>query len=221
MCKHKVYPVNFSLSMDDIRSRSLYEGNDHVNYFYDIRHKLIGNPSSDIKLIASQLNKNGSCDFLFKCSVTPYPEEPAHEYKELQYAPITRMVNAGEMIDNISDEYMMCIRINDFLEQLDDKGVLDTGRFDGYILTDILEDSEDIKYSCSCPSFMYTGIAYNATQQGASLMPCSMEPDFWKKFRGNALCCKHLSGLFRQLGFFIPQCAMSARKTLQESGLCS
>ena len=210
-------PYNFSLSIKDIRSRSLYEGNDHVNYFYDVRKGLLGDPSRDIKLIASQLNKNGSCDFLFKCSVTPYPEEPYHEYKELQYAPITRMVNAGELIPNNTEEYMMAIRINDFLEQLDERGVLESGKFDGYALTDVLENSKDIKYSCSCPSFMYTGIAYNATQEGASLMPGTMEPEFWRKFRGNALCCKHLSGLFRQLGFFIPQCAMSIRKTLEES----
>ena len=214
MCKH-----DFSLSMRDIRSRSLYEGNRHVDHFYDIRRKLLGDPSHDIKLIASQLNKNGSCDFLFKCTVTPYPEEPWHEYEELQYAPMTRMVNAGELTPNNTEEYMMCIRINDFLEQLEKRGVLDSGKFDGYTLTDVLENSEDVKYSCSCPSFMFTGIAYNATQEGASLMPCTIEPTKWKDLRGDALCCKHLSGLFRTLGFFISQCAMSIRKTLKDRGL--
>ena len=218
MCKF-CRPVNFSLSMKDIRSRSLYEANDHVNYFYDTRRSLMGEPNRDIKLIASQLNQNGSCDFLFKTDATPYPDELFHEYKELEYAPMTRQVNANELTNNPTEEYMMCIRINDFLEQLDESGALDENRFDGYILTDILENSQDVKYSCSCPSFMYTGIAYNATQQGASLMPSTMEPDFWKKLRGNALCCKHLEGLFKYLGFFIPQCAQSLGKTLAQSGL--
>ena len=83
----------------------------------------------------------------------------------------------------------------------------------------ILDLSEDVKYSCNCVSFVWSGVSFFATQEDASLIPNNSYPKKWDKYRAGALCCKHLSGLFRTLSFQIPKMSQSIRKNMREQGL--
>lgn len=210
--------INEKLSLQQIRSKDVYLKNNHVNKFYKIRKNLVGNPNKNIKFISSQLNDDGSADFLFQTVVTPY-NDPNHVYKELTDAPVSNTINSGDMNINTSGEYMMCIRINDFWDLIEELEVVENNEFDKNTLSAILDLSEDVKYSCGCPSFVYTGPSYYSTLEDASLLPNNIKPKVWNKYRDGALCCKHLSGLFRSLSFFIPQCAMSIKKNMKEQGL--
>jgi hypothetical protein len=212
--------IEEKLSLQQIRSRDVYSKNNHVNKFYSIRKNLIGNPSGNIKFITSQLNEDGSADFLFQTVVTPY-EDPNHIYKELTDAPVSDVINSGDMTKNNSGEYMMCLRINDFWDLIEEFEVIEKNEFDKNTLSAILDLSEDVKYSCNCISFVWSGVSYFATQEDASLIPNSIYPKKWDKYRTGALCCKHLSGLFRTLSFQIPKMSMSIRKNMKDQGLLS
>lgn len=210
--------IEEKLSLQQIRSRDVYSKNAHVNKFYNIRKDLVGTPNRNIKLITSQLNSDGSADFLFQTVVTPY-EDVDHVYKALIDAPSTNIPNSGEMKVNNNGEYMMCLRINDFWDLIEELEVVEKNEFDKNTLSAILDLSEDVKYSCDCPSFLWTSISYNATKEDASLIPSTIAPKFWGKYRGDALVCKHLSGLCRNLGFFENLMAMSIKKNMREQGL--
>ena len=213
-----LYKIEEKLSLQQIRSRDVYSKNAHVNKFYNIRKDLVGTPNRNIKFIASQLNDDGSADFLFQTVVTPY-EDPNHVYKALIDAPSTNIPTSGEMKVNNSGEYMMCLRINDFWDLIEELEVVEKNEFDKNTLSAILDLSEDVKYSCDCPSFLWTSISYNATKEDASLIPSTIAPKFWGKYREDALVCKHLSGLCRNLGFFENLMAMSIKKNMREQGL--
>ena len=210
--------IEEKLSLQQIRSRDVYSKNAHVNKFYNIRKDLVGTPNRNIKFITSQLNDDGSADFLFQTVVTPY-EDVDHVYKELIDAPIADVVNASAMKTNNSGEYMMCLRINDFWDLIEELEVIEKNEFDKNTLSAILDLSEDVKYSCNCVSFVWSGISYFATQEDASLIPNNIYPKKWDKYRAGALCCKHLSGLFRTLSFQIPKMSQSIRKNMKEQGL--
>ena len=210
--------LNENLSLQQIRSKDVYSGNDHVNKFFNIRKSLIGNPNKNVKFITSELNSDGSADFLFQTVTTPYDEEN-HVYKELEDAPISDTINSSELINNIANEYMMCIRVNDFWDLIEELEIVEQNEFDKNTLASILDLSEDVKYSCNCPSFVFTGVSYFATLENASLIPNNIYPKKWDKYRMNALCCKHLSGLFRNLSFFENQMAMSIKKNMIDQGL--
>jgi hypothetical protein len=210
--------IEEKLSLQQIRSRDVYSKNAHVNKFYNIRKDLVGTPNRNIKFITSQLNDDGSADFLFQTVVTPY-EDVDHVYKELIDAPIADIVNASAMKTNNSGEYMMCLRINDFWDLIEELEVVEKNEFDKNTLSAILDLSEDVKYSCNCISFVWSGISYFATQEDASLIPNNIYPKKWDKYRAGALVCKHLSGLCRNLGFFENLMAMSIKKNMREQGL--
>ena len=210
--------LNEKLSLQQIRSRDIYSKNAHVNKFYNKRKDLVGTPNKNIKFITSQLNEDGTADFLFQTVVTPY-DDPNHVYKELDDAPIADIVNASSMSVNNSGEYMMCIRINDFWDLIEELEVIENNEFDKNTLSAILDLSEDVKYSCNCISFVWSGVSYFVTQEDASLIPNNIYPKKWDKYRAGALCCKHLSGLFRSLSFFIPQMAMSIKKNMKDQFL--
>ena len=210
--------IKENLSLQDIRSKDVYAKNAHVNKFYNIRKDLVGTPNKNIKFITSQLNEDGSADFLFQTVVTPY-EDPNHVYKELTDAPIADIVNSGAMKVNNSGEYMMCLRVNDFWDLIEELGIVENGEFDKNTLSAILDLSEDVKYSCNCVSYVWSGISYFATQENASLIPNNIYPKKWDKYRDGALVCKHLSGLCRNLGFFENLMAMSIKKNMKDQGL--
>lgn len=210
--------IEEKLSLQQIRSRDVYSKNAHVNKFYNIRKDLVGTPNRNIKFITSQLNGDGSADFLFQTVVTPY-EDVDHVYKELIDAPIADVVNASAMKTNNSGEYMMCLRINDFWDLIEELEVIEKNEFDKNTLSAILDLSEDVKYSCNCVSFIWSGVSFFATQEDASLIPNNIYPKKWDKYRAGALCCKHLSGLFRTLSFQIPKMSQSIRKNMKEQGL--
>lgn len=210
--------IEEKLSLQQIRSRDVYSKNAHVNKFYNIRKDLVGTPNRNIKFITSQLNDDGSADFLFQTVVTPY-EDVDHVYKELIDAPIADIVNASAMKTNNSGEYMMCLRINDFWDLIEELEVIEKNEFDKNTLSAILDLSEDVKYSCNCISFVWSGISYFATQEDASLIPNNIYPKKWDKYRAGALVCKHLSGLCRNLGFFENLMAMSIKKNMRDQGL--
>ena len=213
-----LYKIEEKLSLQQIRSRDVYSKNAHVNKFYNIRKDLVGTPNRNIKFITSQLNDDGSADFLFQTVVTPY-EDVDHVYKELIDAPIADIVNASAMKTNNSGEYMMCLRINDFWDLIEELEVIEKNEFDKNTLSAILDLSEDVKYSCNCVSFIWSGVSFFATQEDASLIPNNIYPKKWDKYRAGALCCKHLSGLFRTLSFQIPKMSQSIRKNMKEQGL--
>ena len=214
----QLYKIEEKLSLQQIRSKDVYSKNAHVNKFYNIRKDLVGTPNRNIKFITSQLNDDGSADFLFQTVVTPY-EDIDHMYKELIDAPIADIVNASAMKTNNSGEYMMCLRINDFWDLIEELEVVEKNEFDKNTLSAILDLSEDVKYSCNCVSFVWSGISYFVTQEDASLIPNNIYPKKWDKYRAGALCCKHLSGLFRTLSFQIPKMSMSIRKNMKDQGL--
>ena len=213
-----LYKIEEKLSLQQIRSRDVYSKNAHVNKFYNIRKDLVGTPNRNIKFITSQLNDDGSADFLFQTVVTPY-EDADHVYKELIDAPIADIVNASAMKTNNSGEYMMCLRINDFWDLIEELEVIEKNEFDKNTLSAILDLREDVKYSCNCVSFIWSGVSFFATQEDASLIPNNIYPKKWDKYRAGALCCKHLSGLFRTLSFQIPKMSQSIKKNMREQGL--
>ena len=218
--KNSKITLEENLSMAQIRDKSFYTGdkNDNLLKFYDIRKGLLGTPNMQIKLVASTLNDDGSADFIFSAEATPaYGED--YVYKELKDAPSTDKINASDLVTNRSKEYMMCIRLVDFFYLVDYFGLIDDGVFDKEDLDIVIGESMDVKLSCSCPSFVWTGTSYWLTVNNASLMPNSIYPQQWVKHRPDVKVCKHLSTLIRNLGFLIPQMAMSIKKNMKEQGL--
>lgn len=205
------------LSLQQIRTKDIYNKNAHVNKFYKKRKDILGKASQNSKFVSATLNADGSADFAFVTKVTPY-EETEHQYVKI--ADITNnTLNNGKLETNNTGEYMMLVKINDFWDLLDQLSVIENNEFDKQTLSTILELSQDVKYCCECASFVYTGIAFYATLEDACLLPNNIPPEHWDKLRGGAVCCKHLSELFRTMSFQIPQMAQSIKKNMKQQGL--
>ncbi len=202
------------LTMQQIRNKIIYTGEDnqHLKKFYDIRKNLVGSANKQVKLISSDLESDGSALFIFQTVVTPY-EDIDHEYFELEN-------DRGKLKKNIGKEYLMELRLVDFFSLADELEMLDS-YFSKEDLSAIIDLSQDVQFSCTCPSFYYMGGAYWSTQQQASLIKCNIKPQYWdsKELRGETLICKHLSALLRNLSFLENQMAMSIKKNMKEQGL--
>lgn len=218
--------LNENLSMAQIRQRIFYTGNNnsHLANFYNIRRGLLGTPNVQIKFLTSQFNyegQGGSVDFLFSAQATPYPNDPNHEYMELDDAPVSYPNNGtGARSSNPSKEYMLILRVTDFYNLLEFFDMVGQEDFTRDNLKAILELSEDVKLSCSCDSFWWQGLSYWLTQDNASLIPCNIKPKVWDKIRPNVKVCKHLETLLhpQAISFLLPQMAMSCKKLLIDEG---
>ena len=207
--ENKWQTLNENLSFDQIRDKIFYTGNDneHLKYFYDKRKELNGKDTSNIKLIATEINDKGYCDILFSVVAT----KDGKVKKELSD-------DNGGLIDNISNEYMVTIRINDFWDMIEDFGLSTPNDFTKKDVVALIQLSEDIKLKSTDPSFWYQGLSYWLTLDNASLMPCYIAPKFWDKYRPNVKVSKIIESVLRQIGFFTQQMAMSIKKALIDQG---
>lgn len=208
------------LSLEQLRNKFFYTGNnnEHLDFFYKKRKSLMGSPNRNIKFVTSEihyLQNSAYMDFLFRTDATPYEDEN-HEYYELKNAPSTNNLNSGELIKNPTKEYMMVLRIMDFYELLEYFEFSKQEDFSKENLKAILELSQYVKLSCSCPSNYWMGGQYYLSLDDASLIPCNIAPKKWNKYRPNVSVCKHLEGLLhpQTISFLLPQMAMSVKKVL-------
>ena len=198
-----------NLSYNDIIDRVFYTGNDnwHLKKFYDLRKEYNGKDIKNVKLIATEISDEGYCDILFAVEAT----KDGTKKKEL-------VGGNGKMIDNVSNEYQVTIRINDFWNLIEEFGLETKGDFTKKDVVALIQLSQDIKLASNDASFWWQGLSYWLTLDNASLMPCYIQPKFWDKFRPNVKVSKIIEAVLRQFGFFTQQIAMSIKRALIEQG---
>lgn len=198
-----------NLSYNDIIDRVFYTGNDnwHLKKFYDLRKGYNGKDVKNVKLIATEISDEGYCDILFAVEAT----KDGTKKKEL-------VGGNGKMIDNVSNEYQVTIRINDFWDLIEEFGLETKGDFTKKDVVALIQLSQDIKLASNDASFWWQGLSYWLTLDNASLMPCYIQPKFWDKFRPNVKVSKIIEAVLRQFGFFTQQIAMSIKRALIEQG---
>jgi hypothetical protein len=174
--------------------------------------KMGGNEAQQAKLVDLVIDEaNNSITFQFLTEVTPYPEDPDHEWFEADPEADWRLKR------NRSKVYEIQIQILNFFDWLD--------TFEGEEITqkeikEILEVS-DVKISSTSPSFNWQGFAYWLTQIDASIYPQNIEPTRWDAYHGDgeAFLDKHTYGIARSIKFFINQMAQKLNSKLQQRGL--
>lgn len=190
------------------------KANQNLNYFYKQRNKLNGQGNRNIKFVTSQFDPNdGSILFMYRTDATYNGEDK----KEL----VNDDINDGELRKNISDEYDIQLKICDFWDILDELISPTDDNFTKEDMKAILELSQEIRISCSCPSQYWTGSDFYLTQIDAQLKKCTISPKWWNQphLRPNVLVCKHLLSLLNHISFFLPNMAMSCKKELKDFGL--
>lgn len=199
--------INENLSYDEIIDKLFYTGNNnaHLKKFYDLKRKYNGKDVSNIKVITADISDEGYCDILFSVKAT----KDGKKKKEL-------VGENGELRDNISDEYEVILRINDFWDLIDEFGLETKGDFTKADVVALIQLSQDIKIKDSTPSFWWMGTSFYLTQDNASLMPCNIPPKFWNRddLRPNVKVSKSVEGVLKNLGFFTQQIAMSIKRAL-------
>jgi hypothetical protein len=203
--------INENLSYDEIINKLFYTGNNnaHLKKFYDLKRKYNGKDVSNIKVITADISDEGYCDILFSVKAT----KDGKKKKEL-------VGENGELRDNISDEYEVILRINDFWDLIDEFGLETKGDFTKADVVALIQLSQDIKIKDSTPSFWWMGTSFYLTQDNASLMPCNIPPKFWNRddLRPNVKVSKSVEGVLKNLGFFTQQIAMSIKRALIQQG---
>lgn len=203
--------INENLSYDEIIDKLFYTGNNnaHLKKFYDLKRKYNGKDVSNIKVITADISDEGYCDILFSVKAT----KDGKKKKEL-------VGENGELRDNISDEYEVILRINDFWDLIDKFGLETKGDFTKADVVALIQLSQDIKIKDSTPSFWWMGTSWYLSQDNASLMPCDIPPKFWNRddLRPNVKVSKSVEGVLKNLGFFTQQIAMSIKRALKEEG---
>lgn len=195
-----------NLSYNDIIDRVFYTGNNnwHLKKFYDLRKEYNGKDVKNVHLITTEINDDGSCDILFAVDAT----KDNKKKKELVFG------GNGAMVDNVSNEYQVIIRINDFWELLDYFDLETKGDFTKEDLVALIQLSEDIKIDSNDPSWWWQGLAYWCSLDDGAINPCTIAPKFWDKFRPNVKVSKIVEAVLRQFGFFTQQIAMSIKRAL-------
>ena len=203
--------INENLSYDEIIDKLFYTGNNnaHLKKFYDLKRKYNGKDVSNIKVITADISDEGYCDILFSVKAT----KDGKKKKEL-------VGENGELRDNISDEYEVILRINDFWDLIDEFGLETKGDFTKADVVALIQLSQDIKIKDSTPSFWWMGTSWYLSQDNASLMPCNIPPKFWNRddLRPNVKVSKSVEGVLKNLGFFTQQIAMSIKRALIQQG---
>lgn len=205
----KKIAITEKLSFDQIADKLFYtgEGNEHLGSFYDQRTELNGKDISNIKFISADLDENGVARCIFSVVATKDGEAK----QELTG-------NNGELKDNTNNEYVVEIHFCDFWDIIEDVGLSTPDDFTQKDVKALIELSEDVKVSCSCPGFWWQGTSYYLTQDEASLNPCNIQPKHWNKYRPNVKVCKHLEGTLKNIKFFSNQIAMSMKRSLIQQG---
>ena len=200
-----------NLSYDNLVNKLFYTGNNnaHLKKFYNLKKQFNGKDISNIKVVTANVSDEGYCDVLFSVKAT----KDGKKKKEL-------VGNNGELTDNISDEYQIILRINDFWDLIDEFGLENKNDFTKNDVVALIQLSQDIKISDTTPSFWWMGTSYYLTQDNASLMPCNIAPKFWNRddLRPNVKVSKSMEGVLKNLGFFAQQIAMSIKKNLVDQG---
>ena len=200
-----------NLSYDNLVNKLFYTGNNnaHLKKFYNLKKQFNGKDVSNIKVVTANVSDEGYCDVLFSVKAT----KDGKKKKEL-------VGNNGELADNISDEYQIILRINDFWDLIDEFGLENKNDFTKNDVVALIQLSQDIKISDTTPSFWWMGTSYYLTQDNASLMPCDIAPKFWNRddLRPNVKVSKSMEGVLKNLGFFAQQMAMSIKKNLVDQG---
>jgi len=176
------------------------------------RNRLLGTENTQAKLLDCFIDDaDNSVRFVFLTTVTPYPDDDKHQYKDAD--PEHDWILAA----NPSEVYELQIKILDFHSWLD--------TFEGSKVTwkdvkDIL-DVSNIQVSSTSPSFNWQGFAYWLTQIDGCIYPQTIKPKRWDFIHGDgeAFLDKHLWGLLNQIAFFQNQMASKLQSQLMKRGL--
>ena len=146
----------------------------------------------------------------------PYKQaDPKHEYKRI-------IPGTDEMVPNPSKTYEIWIQVEKVLGKDGWLSVYDPEKEEitGNMIKDILKVA-DIKIFDDTPAYLYQGFAYALTQLDASIFPENRKPKRWDKIHGDGqnFLDKHLSQLFDQINFFIPQMGSSLTNLLRKEGI--
>lgn len=223
---HEGTKLEEELSLELIRQKYFYTGNNnpHLNFFYNQRKDLMGQPNTQIKLTQTKFlyDPEGAVDFYFLTEATiEAPDEKNKKYQVLKDGPIQETNATGELVDNPSKIYTEVLRIKDFYTLLEELDLVDSNDFTKANLKAILELSQAIYLSCDCPSQWWMGASYHLHSDGASLLKCTIPPiKRWNKIRPSVKVCKHLSTLLhpQTISFLLPQMAQAVKKVLIDEG---
>lgn len=177
----------------------------------------VGSEANNATIVDFKANKKkGWIEFTFRTRATPYPEEKNHKYT------MTDKPKSWRLKKNPARTYIMKIRILDFFKWIKTTPDNITNKD----IEDVLEVA-NVMHHCSDTSYNYQGFAFNSGVFDASIYKQSIAPTDKKNSKGTvigwktrhdsgnpALLCKHLSGLYANIKFFIPQMRMIIKKEL-------
>ena len=130
-------------------------------------------------------------------------------------------LNDGNMKKNISDEYILQLKICDFFDIFYELIEPTDVNFTKEDMKSILELSEEVRIGCSCPASYWQGADFWLSQIDAQLKTCTIAPKFWNRadLQGNTKVCKHELSLLNHISFFLENMSMSCKKELKNHGL--
>lgn len=176
------------------------------------RTSLMGGENTVAKLVDLFVNEaDRSVTFAFLTEVTPYPDDPDHEYQEVD-------PDTFELSNNRSKVYEIQIKILEFFDWLDTNPGLD--KITEKDMKEIF-DVANVQVFSTSPSFHWQGFNAWCSQIDASIYPTDIMPKFWDQYHGDgeAFLDKHLYGVIRQIKFWMnPMASMLTRK-LKDRGL--
>jgi hypothetical protein len=185
----------------------------HTMTFRRDRSAKMGGENTQAKLVDIVLSEaDGSLTIQFMTKVTPYPEEPDHDYGWADPDDNWRILS-----NNRLQKYEIQIKVLDFFEWL--KTHPEGQPVTRKDVKEMLEVS-NVQISSTSPSFNWQGFAYWLTQVDGSIYPQNIKPKFWDEFHGDgtAFLDKHTYGLLRQMGFFLNPISSMLTKKLRDRG---
>jgi hypothetical protein len=192
----------------------------HVDKFSKERKSIQGTENKLAKLLECNLDiANDTVTFIWLTESTTKKYPTNYGYKEV---PIKKNYNKKSkrsiLIPNRSKTYELHLQLLDILANIKELGIENEITKENM---KVLIELSYVKLFSNDPSFLYTGIMYNATELDASIKPCNIKPTRWDKYRPNSVLSKHLRNLIQRgsIEFFMNQMASMLTKKLKDRGL--
>jgi len=186
--------------------------------YRDLRNKLVKPENFTAKLTDCQYDKLHdwvTFDFTTTVTVPQYPKN--HDFMK------TDPSKGFELVKNLAKQYVVSIRILDFMKWLKDTRPdrLENEPISWKEIKDVL-DVAYVQVHCTCPANWWQGLTYNRTQLDAAIYPCDIKPKVWNAkhlHNEEGFLCKHAYGIVRSIAFFENQMTSKLNKTLKMEGM--
>lgn len=185
--------------------------------YRDLRNKLVKPENFTAKLTDCVYDKTHdwvTFDFTTTATVPQYPKN--YDFKK------TDPSKGFELVKNLAKQYVVSIRILDFMKWL--KDTRPDRLADQPITWKEIKDVLDVAYiqvHCTCPANWWQGLTYNRTQLDGAIYPCDIKPKVWNAknlHNEEGFLCKHAYGIIRSIAFFENPMTSKLNKTLKDGG---